>query len=48
MLGDGLRFVSVNGASDTYLFLVIKAPNVIDVALSDSYLSFSLDEGILL
>lgn len=48
MLSDGLRLVPMDGASDTYPLFVVKPPDVVHVALSDSDLPLSLDEGVLL
>ena len=48
MLSDGLRFVPMDGASDTYPLFVVKPPDAVNVALSDSDLTLSLNEGVLL
>ena len=48
MLSDGLLLVPMNGASDAYPLFVVKPPDVVHVALSDSDLPLSLDEGVLL
>jgi hypothetical protein len=47
-LRDGLRLVSMNGAPDTYPLFVVKPPNIVNVALSDSDLPLSLNEWVLL
>lgn len=48
LLSDGLRLVPMDGASDTYPLFVVKSPDAVNVALSDSDLPLSLNEGILL
>ena len=46
MLSHGLRLVPMNGASDTYLLLVVKSPDIVHVSVSDGDLPLGFDEWV--